>query len=105
MSAATTATVRVELPQHLRTLARVPGEVAVEVPVPATIGGVLEALEARFPVLRGAIRDHGTLARRPFVRFYVCRRDWSHEPYGRELPAAIVNGEEPFLVIGAVAGG
>ncbi len=105
MSAAATVTVRVELPQHLRTLARVGGEVAVPVPAPATIGGVLAALEERHPVLRGAIRDHGTLQRRPFVRFYVCRRDWSHESYERELPAEVADGREPFLVIGAVAGG
>jgi sulfur-carrier protein len=105
MSGATLVTVRVELPQHLRTLARVSGEVPLGVGAPVTIGGVLDAIEARFPVLRGTIRDHGTMKRRPFVRFYVCRQDWSLEPYTRELPEAIVSGAEPFLVIGAVAGG
>ena len=105
MSTAATVTVRVELPQHLRTLARVGTEVAVAVAVPATIGGVVGALEERHPVLRGAIRDHGTLKRRPFVRFYVCRQDWSLEPWERELPPAITDGGAPFLVIGAVAGG
>lgn len=105
MSGATVATVRVELPQHLRTLARVSGAVSFDVPAPVTIGGVLDAIEARFPVLRGAIRDHGTMKRRPFVRFYVCRQDWSHEAYTRELPEAVASGAEPFLVIGAVAGG
>ena len=105
MSGAALVTVRIELPQHLRTLARLSGEVPLGVPAPVTIGGVLDAIEERFPVLRGTIRDHGTLKRRPFVRFYVCRQDWSHEPYGRELPEAVVSGAEPFLVIGAVAGG
>ena len=82
--------IRVELPAHLRTLAGVNGEVA---------------LEARYPVLRGTIRDHGTLKRRPFVRFYACLEDWSHESPDAPLPAAVASGAEPFLVIGAIAGG
>jgi molybdopterin synthase sulfur carrier subunit len=97
--------IRVVLPFHLRTLARVDGDVQLEIREPATLGSVLEALEARYPVLRGAIRDHLTLRRRPFVRFYACKEDLSHEPPETRLPAAVVSGVEPFFIIGAMAGG
>ena len=97
--------IRVALPFHLRTLARVEGEVQLAVPEPVTIGAVLNALENRFPVLRGTIRDHGTLRRRPFVRFFVCKEDVSLDPIDTLLPEAIRNGSEPFLVVGAMAGG
>ena len=97
--------IRIVLPFHLRTLARVEGEVQLDVQEPVTIGAVLNALENRFPVLRGAIRDHGTLRRRPFVRFFACKEDLSLEPMDTVLPEAIRNGSEPFLVIGAMAGG
>lgn len=97
--------IRVVLPQHLRTLARVDGEVELEVVGPATPGSVLDALEARFPVLRGTIRDHDTRKRRPFVRFYACQEDLSHEPSDTPLPEAVLAGREPFLVVGAMAGG
>ena len=97
--------IRVVIPHHLRVLARVEGEVEVQVEGPVTLGAVLDALEARYPVLRGTIRDHGTLRRRPFIRFFACEEDLSHEPPETPLPAAVVRGEEPFLVIGAIAGG
>jgi molybdopterin synthase sulfur carrier subunit len=97
--------IRVELPFHLRTLARVEGEVRLEVEHPVTIGAVLDALEARYPVLRGTIRDQVTLKRRPFVRFFACREDLSLEPPETRLPEVVVAGAEPFLVIGAMAGG
>ena len=97
--------IRVELPAHLRTLARVDGEVALEVPDPVTIGAVLDALEASYPVLRGAIRAHGTLRRRPFVRYFACAEDLSHHELGTRLPDAVANGREPFIVLGAIAGG
>lgn len=97
--------IRVVLPYHLRNLARVDGEVQVEVASPVTIGSVLDAIESRFPVLRGTIRDHGTLKRRAFVRFFACKEDYSLEPPETKLPDPIVNGEEPFMVIGAIAGG
>jgi len=97
--------IRVVLPFHLRNLARVDGEVQLEVAGQATLGAVLDALEARYPVLRGTIRDHGTLKRRPFVRFFVCKEDWSLEPPEMRLPDAVANGEEPLLIIGAIAGG
>ncbi len=97
--------IRVILPVHLRTLARVEGEVLLEVAQPVTLGAVLDALESRFPVLRGTIRDHGTLRRRPFVRFFACENDLSHETAATELPAAVVNGAEPFMIVGAMAGG
>jgi len=97
--------IRVLLPFHLRTLARVEGEVPVQVNGPATLQAVLDALEARYPVLRGTIRDHGTLRRRPFVRFFACEQDLSLEPPDRLLPEPVVSGAEPFLVIGALAGG
>jgi hypothetical protein len=97
--------IRVELPQHLRTLAGVGREVTVEVEGRATVGSVLDALEARYPVLRGTIRDHGTLARRPFLRFFACEEDLSHEPPDTPVPEAVARGAEPFLVIGAISGG
>ena len=97
--------IRVELPAQLRILAKLPGAVEVEVAGPATIGAVLDAIEARYPVLEGAIRDHGTLRRRPFVRFFVCGQDWSHEAAETALPREVAEGREPFLVIGAIAGG
>lgn len=97
--------IRVVLPHHLRTLARVDDEVRLEVPGPATLGAALDALEARYPVLRGTIREHGTLRRRPFVRFYACREDLSHEPPETVLPAEVASGAEPLLIMGAMAGG
>ena len=97
--------IRVVLPYHLRTLAGVLGEVQLEVEAPTTLGSVLDALEARHAVLRGAIRDHVTLRRRPFVRFYACKEDLSHEPPETPLPDEVVAGVEPFLIIGAMAGG
>ena len=97
--------VRVVLPAHLRTLARVDGEVPVPLDGPATVGGVLDAIEARYPVLRGAIREHVTGRRRPFVRFFACEQDLSHDPPDTPLPEAVLSGDEPFLVVGAMAGG
>ncbi len=97
--------IRIELPAHLRTLARVTGEVEIEVAGEATIASVLDALEARYPMLRGTIRDHGNGRRRPFVRFFACGQDMSHEPAETRLPEAVMRGAEPFLVVGAVAGG
>jgi hypothetical protein len=97
--------IRVQLPFHLRNLARVNGEVELEVATPVTIGAVLDALEAKLPVLRGTIRDHGTLKRRPFVRFFACKEDLSLEPPETKLPDPVVNGEEPLLIVGAMAGG
>ena len=97
--------IRVLLPVHLRTLARVEGEVQLEPRSPITLGSVLDALEAAYPVLRGTIRDHVTLRRRPFVRFFACEEDLSHEPPETPLPEPITKGAEPFLVIGAMAGG
>ena len=97
--------IRVVLPAHLRTLARVGEQVEVEVAGPVTQRSVLDALEARYPMLRGAIRDHVTLKRRPFVRFYACQQDLSHEPLDAPLPEAVAAGSEPYLVVGAMAGG
>jgi molybdopterin synthase sulfur carrier subunit len=97
--------IRVVLPVHLRTLARVNGEVELEPEGPATVRSVLDAIEARFPVLRGTIRDHVTLRRRPFVRFFACEQDLSLEPPDTPLPEAVIAGTEPFLVVGAMAGG
>jgi len=98
-------TIRVELPQHLRTLAHVGHEVQLQVDAPATQRSVLDALEARYPMLRGAIRDHVTLERRPFLRFFACEQDLSLESPDAPLPDAVAAGKEPFLVIGAIAGG
>ena len=97
--------IRVVLPAHLRTLARVNDEVTVEIPGPATQRAVLDALEASYPMLRGTIRDHGTERRRPFVRFFACGEDVSHEPPDTPLPEMIAKGTEPFFIIGAIAGG
>ncbi|HKW31112.1 MAG TPA: MoaD/ThiS family protein [Verrucomicrobiae bacterium] len=97
--------IRVVLPFHLRNLARVNGDVELEVAGPVTLGAVLDALEARYPVLRGTLRDHDTLKRRPFVRFFACKEDLSLEPPDVPLPEEIVNGTEPFLIVGAMAGG
>lgn len=97
--------IRVVLPFHLRNLARVDGEVQLELLCEPTIGSVLDALEARFPVLRGTIRDHGTLRRRPFIRYFACKEDLSLDPPETKLPEEVVSGKEPFLVIGAMAGG
>lgn len=97
--------IRVMLPHHLRELARVGCEVTLDVAVPATQRSVLDALETRYPMLRGTIRDHATQRRRPLVRFFACEADLSHEPPDALLPDAVASGEEPFLVIGAIAGG
>jgi sulfur-carrier protein len=97
--------IRVELPAHLRTLARVSGEVKLEVAGQITQRSVLDALEARYPMLRGAIRDHVTQQRRPFLRFFACQEDLSHEPPDTPLPDAVASGAEPLLIIGAIAGG
>jgi hypothetical protein len=93
------------LPAHLRTLAGVAGEVTLPVEGPVTQRSVLDALEARYPMLRGTIRDHGTQRRRPFVRFFACQEDLSHEPPDAPLPEAVATGAEPFLIVGAMAGG
>jgi molybdopterin synthase sulfur carrier subunit len=97
--------IRVVLPQHLRTLAHVGSEVELEVEGRITQRSVLDALEARYPMLRGTIRDHVTQQRRPFLRFFACEEDLSHEPPDTPLPDAVVSGAEPFLIIGAIAGG
>ena len=97
--------VRVVLPAHLRNLAQVGGAVELEVASPVSIATVLDALEARFPVLRGTIRDHVTRKRRPFLRFFACMEDLSNDPTDRPLPEAIATGAEPLLVVGAIAGG
>ena len=97
--------VRVVLPAHLRTLARVDGEVQIDVKGPVTQRAILDALEARYPMLRGTIRDHVTLKRRAFVRFFACGQDLSHEAPDASLPDAVEQGTEPFLVVGAMAGG
>ncbi|HTA48472.1 MAG TPA: MoaD/ThiS family protein [Verrucomicrobiae bacterium] len=97
--------IRVILPQHLRTLAHAGSEVQLEVESPVTQRSVLDALEARYPMLRGTIRDQVTLERRPFLRFFACEEDLSHEPPDALLPDSVVSGSEPLLIIGAIAGG
>ena len=97
--------IRVVLPFHLRTLARLDGEIELDVIAPATIGAVLDALETRYPMLRGTSRDHGTLKRRPFIRFFACKEDLSLESSETQLPEAVLCGAEPFLIVGAIAGG
>ncbi len=97
--------IRVVLPASLRTLARVDGEVQLDVEGPVTQRSVLDALEARYPMLRGAIRDHVTQRRRPFVRFFACKQDLSHEPTDAPLPEVVATGDEPYLIVGAMAGG
>ena len=97
--------VRVQIPYHLRNLARVDGEFVLEVTGPVTIRSVLDALERRYPMLCGTIREHDTLKRRAFLRFFACEEDWSHHSPEAELPEPIASGKEPFLIIGAIAGG
>ena len=97
--------IRVVLPFHLRTLARVDGEVELEVAEPVTPAALLDALEARYPMLRGTIRDHVTHRRRAFVRFFACGEDLSHEPPDAPLPDAVATGAQPFMIVGAIAGG
>ena len=97
--------IRVILPTHLRTLAKVSGEVKLEVAAPVTLARVLDALEERYPMLRGTIRDHVSKERRAFIRFFACSEDWSHEPPDAPLPMEIVSGKEPLRVVGALAGG
>ena len=97
--------IRVVLPAHLRTLARVDGEVKLDVEGKVTQRSVLDALEAQYPMLRGTIRDHVTQQRRPFIRFFACEQDLSHEEADALLPTAVASGAEPFLIVGAMAGG
>jgi len=97
--------IRIELPAHLRTLAGVKGEVTLEVAGPVTLRSALDALEASYPMLQGTIRDHGTLKRRSFLRFFACEEDLSHQSPDALLPESVANGKEPLLVIGAIAGG
>ncbi len=97
--------IRVALPAHLRTLAKVGFELELEVANPVTLKSVLDALEARYPMLQGTIRDHVTLQRRPFLRFFACEQDLSHESPEAELPEPVISGKEPLLIIGAIAGG
>jgi hypothetical protein len=97
--------IRVALPYHLRNLAKVEGEVQLQLEGPATLRSLLDALESRFPVLRGTIRDHVTLRRRPFVRFFACEQDLSHEQPDTALPEPVAAGAEPFMIVGAMAGG
>jgi hypothetical protein len=98
-------TIRVQIPYHLRNLARVEGELTLEVAEPVTIQSVLDALEARYPMLSGTIREHDTLKRRPFLRYFACEEDLTHDPTDKPLPDAVLQGKEPFLIIGAIAGG
>lgn len=101
----TTAEIRVELPYHLQNLAHVGAEVLLEVAAPVTAESILDALEARYPMLCGTIRDHVTKQRRPFLRYFACQQDWSQSPAHTPLPAAVVSGAEPFIIWGALAGG
>jgi sulfur-carrier protein len=98
-------TIRLVLPQHLRTLAQVGAEITLEVAAPVTVSRVLDVLEARYPMLRGTIRDHGTGKRRPFLRFFACEEDLSHDSMDAELPRPVAEGKEPLMIIGAIAGG
>lgn len=97
--------IKVALPQHLRTLAKVDDEIEVEVAKPVTIRVIIQAVEAKFPVLRGTIREYGTLNRRPWLRFFACGQDLSHDPVETEVPQAVADGEETFIILGAIAGG
>lgn len=97
--------IRAELPHHLRNLAGLSGELHLEVPPPVTLGSFLDALEARFPMLRGTIRDQLTHKRRPLLRFFACETDWSNEPVDKPLPEAVIEGKEVLIVLGAIAGG
>ncbi|HEY2466893.1 MAG TPA: MoaD/ThiS family protein [Terracidiphilus sp.] len=98
-------TIRIQIPYHLRNLAHVDGDVTIDVAAPVTIASVLDALETRYPMLSGTIREHDTLKRRPFLRFFACEEDLTHDPTDKPLPEAVVQGKEPFLIIGAIAGG
>ena len=100
-----TSAVQVQIPYHLRNLARIDGDVTLEVASPVTIRSVLDALEARYPMLCGTIRDHDTLQRRPFLRFFACEEDLSHQSPDVPLPDAVASGKEPLLIVGAIAGG
>lgn len=97
--------IRIRLPFHLRTLARIEGELTLDVPAPVTHRAVLDAIESRYPMLCGTIRDHGTLKRRPFIRFFACETDLSNESPDALLPDKVLSGEEPYLIVGAMAGG
>jgi sulfur-carrier protein len=97
--------IRIVLPYHLRNLAKVGDEVQLDVTGPVTLASVLDGIEAKYPVLRGAIRDHGSLKRRPFIRFFACKEDWSHESPDAALPDAVATGAEPLMIVGAIAGG
>jgi molybdopterin synthase sulfur carrier subunit len=97
--------IRIILPPHLRTLAKLHGDAEIEVQSPVTLRGALDALEEHYPMLRGTIRDHGTLQRRPFLRFFACEQDLSHESPDMTLPEAVASGKEPLIVLGAIAGG
>jgi hypothetical protein len=105
VSDSTPHNVRVQLPYHLRSLAKVGNEITLEVPAPVTISSVLDVLEACYPMLRGTIRDHDTRKRRPFLRFFACEEDLSHDSTENPLPEAVASGKEPLLIIGAIAGG
>jgi molybdopterin converting factor small subunit len=97
--------IRVQLPAHLRTLAKADREITLDLPAPVTTRAIVDALEERYPMLKGAIRDHVTHKRRPMVRFFACEQDLSHDSPDTELPEAIASGKEPFLIIGAISGG
>ena len=97
--------IRIALPYHLKSLAGVEGEITLEVPAPVTQRAVVDVLEARFPMLRGTVRDHSTQKRRPLIRFFACRRDLSHDAPDLALPEAVASGAEPFMIVGAIAGG
>lgn len=97
--------IRVRMPAHLRTLAKVNEDITLEVDEPVTQRAILDALEAKYPTLRGTMRDHTTKERRPLVRFFACGEDWSHEPMDTPLPEAVASGKEPFRIVGALAGG
>lgn len=97
--------VRVVIPFHLRTLAQVDGELQLEVPAPVTQRSIIDAIEAKYPVLKGTIRNHGSNARRPLVRFFACQEDLSHEPPDAPVPDEVAGGREPFFIVGAIAGG
>jgi len=97
--------IRISLPPHLRKLANVEGEIALDISGAATLRSALDALEARHPALRGTIRDHATQRRRSFVRFFACQEDWSHQSFDAPLPDAVAKGNEPLMIVGAIAGG
>jgi molybdopterin synthase sulfur carrier subunit len=100
-----TTMIRILLPSHLRVLAQIPGEIQLQVPTPVTVRAILDTIEAKYPMLRGTIRDHVTHKRRPMVRFFACEEDLSHESPDTPLPDAVAQGKEPFFIIGAIAGG